>query len=93
MENVLKPVTKSVLIPLGLTGAASATDAVIHKKLFRSGRPSDLASSAMTLIISNEEMNHIMKIAKCLEESGLLIKAVSETIKNEAKNKKEDFSV
>ena len=34
MKNVLKPLTKSVLIPLGLTAAASATDAVIHKKIF-----------------------------------------------------------
>ena len=32
MKNVLKPLAKSVLIPLGLTAAASATDAAIHKK-------------------------------------------------------------
>ena len=38
-----------------------------------------------TLIISNEGMNDIMKIVKSLEDSGLLIKGVSETIKNEAK--------
>ena len=37
----------------------------------------------ITLIISNEEMNDIIKIAKSLEESGLLIKGVSETIKKE----------
>ena len=43
------------------------------------------SSGFTTLIISNEEMNYIMKIVKCLEESGLLIKGVSETIKNEAK--------
>ena len=42
-------------------------------------------SGFTTVIISNEEMNYIMKIVKCLEESGLLIKGVSETIKNEAK--------
>ena len=42
-------------------------------------------SGATTLIISNEEMIDIMKIIKSLEESGLLIKGVSETIKNEAK--------
>ena len=41
-----------------------------------------------TLIISNEEMDDIMKIVKSLEESGLLIKDASETIQNEAKNKK-----
>ena len=33
--NVLKPLAKNVLIPLGLTTAASATDAIIHKKRFR----------------------------------------------------------
>ena len=41
-----------------------------------------------TLIISNEEVNDIMKIIKSLEESGLLIKDVSETIKNEVKEQK-----
>ena len=44
-----------------------------------------------TLIISNEEMNDIMKIVKSLEEFGLLIKGISETIKNEAKEHKEQF--
>ena len=44
-----------------------------------------------TLIISNEEMNVIMKIVKSLEESGFLIKGVSETVKNEAKEQKGEF--
>ena len=61
--NVCKPLTKSVLIQLGLTAAASATDAAIHKKIFGSG--------TTTVIISNEEMNDIMKIIKSLVESGL----------------------
>ena len=38
-----------------------------------------------TLIISNDEMNDIMKIIKSLEDAGLLIKDVSETIENEVK--------
>ena len=38
-----------------------------------------------TLIISNAEMNDITKIINSLEESGLLIKGVSEAIKNEGK--------
>ena len=42
-------------------------------------------SGMTTFIISNEEMNDIMKIVKSLEESGLLIKGVSETIENEQK--------
>ena len=44
------------------------------------------------LLITNEEMTDITKIVKSLEEPGSLIKAVSETIKNEAKDKKEDLS-
>ena len=70
MKNVLKPLAKSVLIPLGLA-ATSAIGVTIHKKNFGSGMTA--------LIISNEEMNDIMKIVKSLEESGLLIKGVSET--------------
>ena len=48
-------------------------------------------SGVTTLIISNEEINAIMKIVKSLEESGLLIKGVSETIKNKAKEQKGGF--
>ena len=91
MKNILKPLAKSVLIPLGLTAAASAADVAIHKKMFGSVHPSELASRMTTLIISNEEMNDIIKIVKSLEESGLLIKGVSETIKNKAKEKKGGF--
>ena len=77
MKNVLKPLGKSALIPLGLATAALATDVAILKKIFRSGMTA--------LIISNEEMDDIMKIIKFLKESGLLIKDGSETIQNEAK--------
>ena len=44
-----------------------------------------------TLIISNEEMDDIMKIGKYLEKSGLSIKGVSETLQNEAREKKTEF--
>ena len=83
MKNVLKPLAKSVLIQLGLTAATSATNAAIHKKTFGSGMT--------TLIFSNEEMNDIMKIVKSLEECGLLMKGVSETVKNEVKEQKGGF--
>ena len=49
-------------------------------------------SGMTTLIISNEEMNDIMKIVNSLEESGLSIKGVSETIKNEEKEQKGGFT-
>ena len=48
-------------------------------------------SSNTALIIFNEEMNGTMKIIKYLKKSGLLIKGVSETIKNEAKEQKGGF--
>ena len=98
IENVFKPLVKNVLIQSGLTAVASAIYPAIHKKMFGSGAhlrmldPHSLdLGKQTTLIISNEEMNNIMKIIKSLEESGLLIKGVSKTIKNEAKHKKEDF--
>ena len=60
-----------------------ATDAAIDKKMFGSGNT--------TLTILNEEMNYIMKIVKSFEESGLLIKVVGKTNKNEAKEQKGGF--
>ena len=48
-------------------------------------------SGNMTLIISNEEINDIMKIVKSLGESAFLIKGISETIKKEAKKKEGGF--
>ena len=79
IKNVIKPLAKSLLIPLGLTSAASASaDAGIHKK-------SGHNSNNITLIISNDEINDIIKIVKSLEDSGLLLKGVTETIQNELK--------
>ena len=57
MKRVIKPLAKSVLIPLGLMAAASAADAGIHKKILGSGH-----NNNTTLIISNDEMDDILKI-------------------------------
>ena len=84
IKNVIKPLAKSILIPLGLTAVASAADAGIHKKILGSG-------NTTTLIISNDEMEDTIKIVKSLEDSGLLSKGVTETVQNEVKNKKEYF--
>ena len=70
MESLIQPLAKSVLIPLRLTGAASAADAGIHKKILRSGHNT-------TLIISNNDMENILKIVKSLEDSELLLEGVS----------------
>ena len=78
MKSVIKPLAKSVLITLGLTAAAPEADAGIHKKILGSGH------NNTTLIISNDEMDDILKIVKSLEDSGVLLKGVSETIQHEA---------
>ena len=83
MKNVVKPLAKSVLILLGLTATASATDTSIHKKM--------LLSRVTTLVNSNEEMNDIIEIVKLIEKSALLIKSVSETIQNEPREQKDGF--
>ena len=85
MKNLLKQLAKSVLTRLGLTAAPSASDAAIQNKTFE--------APTTTLILSNEEMNNIMKILKSLEESGLLITSISKTNKNEAREQKKNFSV
>ena len=85
IKNVIKPLTKSVLIPLGLTAAAPAADAGIHKKI--------LGSGTTALIISNDEMKDIIKIVKYLEDSDLLLEGVSKRIENKPKNKEDDFLV
>ena len=77
MKSVIKPLSKSVLVSLGLTAAAAAAaaDAEVHKNILGSGHNNNI-----TLIISNDEMDDILKIVKSLEDSGVLLKGVSETI-------------
>ena len=83
LMKVAMPLAKNVLAPLGLTAAMSAIDGSIKKKMFASG--------TTTLIISNDEMNDIIKIVKSLEDSGVLLKGVSETIQHEAKEQRGIF--
>ena len=80
------PLLKSVLKPLGLLGltaASSAIDAGVQKKISGSG--------TTTLVILSEEMNDIMKIVQALEDSNILLKGVTKTIKNETKEEKGRF--
>ena len=74
---------KNVLAPLRITAAASAINARIEKKIHGSG--------SKILIISNEKMNDIMKIVQALEDSNILLKGVTKTIKNETKEQKGGF--
>ena len=50
-----------------------------------------LGSGTTTLIISNDEMNDIIKIVKSLEDSGVILKGASETIQHEAKEQRGGF--
>ena len=100
IKNIMKPLAKSVLIPLGLTVTASAADAGIHKKILGLGHRHFSPSASHnnndnnnnnTTLISSDEMEDIIEVVKSLEDSGLLLKGVSETIQNEAKKQKGGF--
>ena len=80
--KVALPLAKNVLAPLGLTAAMSVIDGSIQKKIQGSG---------VKLIIEQEDMNDTMKIIKALENSGILLKGVSKTIKNETKEQRGGF--
>ena len=74
LMKVAVPLAKEILAPLGITAAATAIDARIQKKIHGSG--------TTTLIISNEEMNDIIKITQALEDSNILLKGATKTIEN-----------
>ena len=83
LMKVAVPLAKNILVPLEIIAAASAIDAGIQKKIHVSG--------ITTLIISNEEMNDVIKIIQSLEDSNILLKGVTNTIKNEAKEQNGGF--
>ena len=81
IKNVITPLARSVLIPLELTAAAAA-DAGIHYIL---------GSGNTTLIISNKDMEDLIEIVKSLEDLGLLLKWITESVQNEVKEQKGGF--
>ena len=81
------PLLKFVIKPLsmlGLTASASATNTTINQKILGSGNHA-------TLIISNDDMKNLLKIIKSLEDSGILLDGVTETVKDEVKEQKDGF--
>ena len=81
------PLLKSVIKPLGvldITAAASATNAAINKKILGSGNHT-------TLIISNDDMQYLLKIVKSLEDSGILLDVITEAVETEVKEQKVVF--
>ena len=79
--KVAMPLAKNVLTQLGLTAAMSEIDGSIQKKIHGSG---------VKLIIEQEYMKDV-KIIKALENSGILLKGISKTIKNETKEQRGGF--
>ena len=77
------PLIKNVIKQLAKT-AASAAVAGIHKEVLGSG-------NNITLIMSNDEIEHIIKIVKSLADSGLLLEGVTQTVENEINEQKGGF--
>ena len=88
LMKVALPLAKNVLAPLGLTAAMSAIDGIRQKKIHGSGATK---GAGVKLIIEQEDMNDIMKIIKVPENSGILLKEVNKTIKNETKEERGGF--
>ena len=83
LMKVAIPLANNVLVPLGITDATSAIDAGIQKTKHGSG--------SRSLIISNEEMNDIIKTVQALVDSNILLKGVTKTMKNKTKEQKGGF--
>ena len=83
LMKVAVPVAKNMLGPLGIIAAVSAINGELKKKNHVSG--------TATLIVSNTEMNDMIKIVQALEDSNILLKGVTKAIKNETKEQKGRF--
>ena len=83
LMKVPVPLAQNILAPLRITAAALAIDARIRKKMHGSG--------TTTLIISNEEMNDIMKIFRALEDSNIWLKGITKAVKNETREQRGGF--
>ena len=83
LTKVAITLAKHGLAPLGITAPASTIDAGIQKKLHGSG--------TTTFIISNKEMNDIMRIVQFFQDSNILLKGVTKTIKSKIKEQKGGF--
>ena len=85
MKNALVPSAKRIFTTLRLLARMSAADAAIQKKKKNHG------SGITALLISNEEIEDLMKTIKSLEKSGFLVRGISDRIKNKAKEQKGGF--
>ena len=89
LMEVAVPFAKNVLVPLATS--ASVIDGAIQRK--KCGRGVIRAGKRITLVTSNEDIDDIIRIVKSLENSGVLIDGLSETVNMKYKNKRVDFLV
>ena len=82
LMKVAIPLAKNVLAPKGQ---------LLLQQLIQEFKKKTHGSGTTTLIISNEEMNDIMKTVQALEDSNILLKGVTKTIKNETKEPRGGF--
>ena len=83
IPKLIKPATsilKNVAAPLGLSAAMSGTDGAIQRKMHGYG-----SKSGTTVKFSNEEINDMVNVVKALEDSEVLMKGSTETLKNDVK--------
>ena len=86
LPKLIKPALslgKNILVPLGLSAAMSATDATIQRKFHGSGNSKN--SGTKTVRFSNKALDDVTKIIKALDDSDVLMKGITETLKNDIK--------
>ena len=83
LMKVAVPLARNILAPLEITAAVSAVHAEIQKKVHGSG--------TTTSIISNEEINNVMKFVQVLEDSNILLKRITKAIENKTKERNAGF--
>ena len=74
---------KNILAPLGLSAAMSATDTAIQKKVHGLGNLKN--SGTKTVRFSNKDLDEMIKIVKVIENSDVLMKGITERLKNDFK--------
>ena len=90
LGNLGKKALKNIAIPLARDNSLGIVSNLTSNAINKFGRKTSgkgdvRAGKGFTLFISNEDMNDIIKIIKSLEDSGILIDAVTETVKDEIK--------
>ena len=86
LPKLIKPAIslgKDILAPLGLSAAMSATCAAIQKKVHDLRNSKNSATKAVRF--SNKDLDNMTKIVKALEDSDVLMKGITETLKNDIK--------